>query len=433
MFSMTNRALRNLASFASVCTLAAACVVVALFGAPTHAFAQAYQPNPLDHAALAAAAEQEQGGSAASGADTNGVAPDGAGVAADDADDGANVGGADGASANNASGESGINMRFLADRALAARAWSLTNQGYVAGDSQTIIPGALVKGIDVSEWQGVIDWDAVKADGVSYAILRIGYGGDYHEQDDLYFERNVSECERLGIPYGVYIYSYAYSVAAAHSEANHVLRVLGSHKPTYPIYYDLEYTHDGSPAGVGSDGVVYLSNSDLAAIATAFCNDIKRAGYTPGIYANLTWFTNYLTDSAFDQWEHWVAQFNNSCSYGGSYKMWQAAETGSVNGVYGYLDIDFDYDPYRAAGYTRGDLNMNDSVNIVDVQIAYDIVCGNSAVENKFLAQGNPWWTAKTVQYFVDVNGDGAADALDARAIQIAALRESIHGKPWWS
>ena len=82
-----------------------------------------------------------------------------------------------------------------------------------------------IKGIDVSEFQGQIDWGKVKADGVEFAILRCGFGMDVTSQDDKYIERNISECERLNIPYGVYLFSYANTVDKAKSEAEHTLKM----------------------------------------------------------------------------------------------------------------------------------------------------------------------------------------------------------------
>ena len=378
----------------AMCVLLCA-AALATITAPSVALAA--QPNPLDHAALAEKQAAEQ--------------------AKDEKSDATDAEG---------SATGGIDMLASANRAAAARAWSLTPSGFVAQDGQTIIPGALAKGIDVSEHQGEIDWEAVKADGVTFAILRVGYGGDYSDQDDKCFAYNVSECERLGIPYGVYLYSYAYDAASARSEANHVLRVLGDHKPSYPVYYDLEYTSNGSPAGNDGSGAVSITNDDLSEFATIFCNAVSEAGFTPGIYANLNWWNNYLTDSCFSQWERWVAQYNNYCSYQGEYKVWQSASDASVAGVNGYVDVDFDYYPYRGgAGYKRADLNMNGSVNVVDAQIAYDLACGNTTVRQKFLAPGVAW-TDKTVRYFVDVNGDGSMDASDALAIQWGALHGTL-------
>lgn len=206
----------------------------------------------------------------------------------------------------------------------------LTFDGYVTVNRKTgaqrLIPGAIAKGVDVSEWNREIDWDAVAADGVKYAIIRVGYGSDYADQDDRYWERNVSECERLGIPFGVYIYSYAEDVDMAKSEADHVLRLIDGYDLAYPVYFDMEAA--GQLDATGGD------SEKLAEIASAFCDKIEDAGYAAGIYANKFWFDNYLTDPAFDQWDHWVAEYGTSqCHYEGDYSMWQLSSGGRVAGI----------------------------------------------------------------------------------------------------
>src|SRR5699024_10319918 len=111
-----------------------------------------------------------------------------------------------------------------------------------------------------------------------------------------------SECERLGIPYGVYIYSYATTVERASSEADHVLRLIEGHELSYPVYFDMEdYTTQN------------LGSVLLGQIAQTFCDKISAAGYDVGIYANLNWWNNYLTSSVFDNpnWSKWVAQYNS--------------------------------------------------------------------------------------------------------------------------
>lgn len=183
------------------------------------------------------------------------------------------------------------------------------------------------QGIDVSQWQGVIDWEQVKASGIDFAIIRCGYGKNYSEQDDPYWQRNVSECERLGIPYGVYIYSYATDIASAKSEAEHVLRLIEGHNLSYPVYFDME---DNSTL-----------NSDLAAIAETFCKTVSNAGYPVGVYANLYWWNTYLTDARFSQWYRWVAQYNSSCDYAGNYSIWQYSSKGSVPGISGNVDMNY--------------------------------------------------------------------------------------------
>lgn len=192
----------------------------------------------------------------------------------------------------------------------------------------------MLKGIDVSYANGVVDWDTVK-NHIDFAILRCGYGQDKTSQDDSQFQRNASECERLGIPFGVYLYSYADSVEKAASEAQHVLRLIKGHKLSYPVYYDLE---DRVTAA--------CSKETIAAIAKAFCDAIEAAGYWVGIYANLSWWNNKLTDKVFDKWVRWVAQYNSTCDYKGTYGMWQYTSSGSVPGINGRVDMDYCYDNY---------------------------------------------------------------------------------------
>ena len=207
---------------------------------------------------------------------------------------------------------------------------TLTSNGYATVNRQTgsqrLIPGAISKGIDVSEHNRTIDWEAAKNDGVKFAIIRVGYGNDLTNQDDKYWLRNVSECERLGIPYGVYIYSYAKNADMAKSEADHVLRLIKGHDLSYPVYFDMEDKSQLNATGGDS--------TELAKIASAFSEKIEAAGYDVGIYANRNWFTNYLTDPVFDNWVRWVAEYGVSqCQYGGEYGMWQLSSGGRVKGI----------------------------------------------------------------------------------------------------
>lgn len=205
--------------------------------------------------------------------------------------------------------------------------WSKVGDGYLSTNG-SYIPGAVLRGVDVSVWDETIDWAAAKADDVDFAIIRCGYaasrGGLW---TDNYWARNVSECERLGIPYGVYFYSRATTAQEAVQEATYVLGLIAGHGLSYPVYLDLE---DSSIAG-----------ADLAAVARAFCDTIAAAGYQPGIYANLNWWNNLLTDPVFDSWPRWVAQYNSACHYAGDYGMWQCTASGSVAGFHTGVDINF--------------------------------------------------------------------------------------------
>ena len=210
-------------------------------------------------------------------------------------------------------------------------AWGESN-GKFYNDKLKQIAGAVAKGLDVSHHQGKIDWEKVSKSDVDFVIIRCGYGNDLTSQDDKYFAQNVAGCEKYNIPYGIYIYSYALSKSDAKSEANHVLRLIKSTgaKPTYPIYIDYE---DSSQNG--------LTPKQLGNFATAFFNKTIAAGYKAGVYANLNWWTNKLTDSRFNQWTKWVAQYNSACSYTKPYQIWQSTSTGKVPGVNGNADLNF--------------------------------------------------------------------------------------------
>ena len=181
------------------------------------------------------------------------------------------------------------------------------------------------KVIDVSEHQGVINWDAVKGN-VDGVIIRCGYGDNIASQDDKQWKRNADECTRLGIPFGAYIYSYAKSEAQARSEAEHVLRLVKGYRLSYPIYLDLEQ------AGTQSGAI---------ARAQIFGDIIEAAGYWCGIYANKNWWTNYL--AGLERYTKWVAQYNSQCTYSGSYDMWQYTSSGSVPGISGNVDMNHCY------------------------------------------------------------------------------------------
>jgi GH25 family lysozyme M1 (1,4-beta-N-acetylmuramidase) len=196
-----------------------------------------------------------------------------------------------------------------------------------------------IKAIDVSKHQATIDWDKVKAAGVEVAIIRCGYGSNIALQDDTQFEANYAGAKRVGIKVGVYLYSYAKEVGAAKSEAEHVIRLLKGKTLDYPVYYDLE---DSNTTGKCSASVI----GDMA---TAFCNAVKAAGYKVGIYANKYWFTSILTDSRFNNWDKWVAQYSNDCTYQGKYTAWQYTSTGKVNGISGNVDMSYFYKDYSTA------------------------------------------------------------------------------------
>lgn len=186
-------------------------------------------------------------------------------------------------------------------------------------------------GIDVSSHNGTIDWETASRH-IDFAILRCGYAGDYPQCDDTCWLYNVSECERLGIPYGVYLYSYAENDEEALGEAAHVIRLLDGHRPAMPVYYDLE----------DADTVGSLSNAQIMRQVDLFSNAIIRAGYQPGVYANVNWRRNRLDASAMAEQSQWLAAWSGA--YAGmarDYDLWQFSNAGRVPGVKTRVDLDY--------------------------------------------------------------------------------------------
>lgn len=194
-----------------------------------------------------------------------------------------------------------------------------------------------MKGIDVSKWQGVINWEKAKSK-IDFAILRLGYGDNITSQDDVQFERNVTECERLGIPYGVYIYSYAKSEKMIDGEVAHALRVIGKHKP-FCVYFDME---ENAQAAFGK--------KILTDWAKRFCEAVKAKGFNVGVYANQYWFINYLDVAALHNagYSIWCAKYSvNKPTIDAPYDIWQFASNGRVDGINGNVDMNYMYKDIR--------------------------------------------------------------------------------------
>lgn len=190
------------------------------------------------------------------------------------------------------------------------------------------------KGIDVSHHQGEINFEAIK-DKVDFIIIRLGYGIDKVEYDDRYFRRNVDECIRLNIPFGVYLYSYATNKEEAISEANHTLRLIKDLKFEYPVFYDVE-----------DKAQEKLPKETLIDIVDTYCSIIESNNYYVGIYANLYFLTNLLNDSRLDRYDKWLAQWASKPTYDKPYGMWQYTSKLEIEGINGYVDGDIAYLDY---------------------------------------------------------------------------------------
>ena len=175
-----------------------------------------------------------------------------------------------------------------------------------------------VKGVDISEFNGSVNFSTLKNAGVKYAIIRTGFGSDYPGQQDKRFSENVRKADAAGMPWGAYHYAYAKTRQGGIDEAKHCLRLLNGRKPLYGVWYDME---DNSTLG-----------GDLLGAAQGFCDTIEAAGLYAGVYASLNWWNNYLTASGFAQYDRWVAQYYSECQYKGSYGIWQYTSTWSIGG-----------------------------------------------------------------------------------------------------
>ena len=187
----------------------------------------------------------------------------------------------------------------------------------------------LRKGIDVSSWQGNINWDKVKGN-VDFAIIRAGFGNN---NIDKKATRNVQGCEENGIPYGLYWFSYAYTVDMAKKEAEYLINFVGEHKPAYPLYYDFEYD---SMNYANKNGVT-VSKELLHKMATAFCSTLEEHGFYAGIYANSDYVNNKFDNSIFKRYDLWYAYYKDKCNK--TVGMWQYTSSGSIPGISGKVDM----------------------------------------------------------------------------------------------
>ena len=199
-------------------------------------------------------------------------------------------------------------------------------------------------GIDVSQYQGKIDWERVK-EHIDFAILRCGYGQDIPGQDDPTFKRNADECTRLGIPFGVYLYSYATDERAALSEARHVMRLVKDYKMEYPVYLDLEDPRIGR-----------LTNEQIERNCRVWADELARNNYFPGFYASYYWWTSKLTGALFTRYTRWVARYAEELGAEG-FDMWQYTDKGFVEGINAPVDRNYAFRDFpaeiRAGGYNN--------------------------------------------------------------------------------
>ncbi len=198
------------------------------------------------------------------------------------------------------------------------------------------------KGIDVSQYQGDIDWEAVAADGVEFAFVRVGYRG-YGEagklMEDKKYAENIEGALKAGIKVGVYFYSQAITEAEAVEEANFVLERIAPYKIECPVVIDVEIVS-------GADGRMNkISNAERSHYASTFCETIAASGYKPMVYHNLEVGVVKLDLPELEQYDRWFASYSDTFYFPYEYKVWQYSESGSVNGIKGAVDMNICFAP----------------------------------------------------------------------------------------
>ncbi len=225
-------------------------------------------------------------------------------------------------------------------------------------------------GIDVSHHNGTIDWEKVKSH-IDFAILKIGNIGDGNKfLADNSFERNYKECTRLGIPVGIYVYSYTNEIENIDDCARATLKYLDGRKLQLPIYIDMEDKE------IAPEGKTKLTN-----LVITFNTIIEHAGYWAGVYANRNWYDNYLNKETIKRkYTTWIATYTSGTDkYKGEYDIWQNSSDGKISGINGRVDTNYMYrDLMAEIGNTKETDTTQQTVSIVD--LAYEVIQGKYGV-----------------------------------------------------
>ena len=275
-----------------------------------------------------------------------------------------------------------------------------------------------LKGIDVSEWQGTIDWREVAKDGVQFAVIHAGYGREL-SQKDKYFERNYAGARAAGIKVGAFWYSYADSVARAEQEARTCLKVLDGKHLDLPVFFDQEY----------EPGILKLSTKTRTDIVLKFLETIKAAGRPCGLYSSTDFITTKLQANRLTAYPLWIAEYGSKLHYTGKVWAWQYTDKGRVAGIKGRVDMDHGYfaqthtaSPDLLRKGDRGDdvKLLQHRLNILGSQLTEDGIWG---VQTDSAVRGYQYRAGLTVDGIVGAKTRAALirDAILARAAEIGA------------
>lgn len=262
------------------------------------------------------------------------------------------------------------------NRKMNSKAWQKIN-GVCYNGSGEKIPGAITRGIDVSEWQDTIDWAKVKKSNVDFAMVRIAYGTGYMDKK---YDYNMKEANAVGMPVGTYVYSTATTKKEALEEAQLAIKKMKGYKISYPVVFDLEYSRMGN-----------LSPEKISELALTFCNEVERAGYYPMIYCNTYWYSSKIDMKLLEGLDVWIACYGDKIQAPSKseykYTIWQATDgdgggilnptKGLINGISKYcnVDVNFGYVDYTkkivprtepVSSYVPGDVSGDNGNTVKD-------------------------------------------------------------------
>lgn len=275
-----------------------------------------------------------------------------------------------------------------------------------------------LKGIDVSEWQGTIDWRKVAKYGVQFAVIHAGYGREL-SQKDKYFERNYAGARAAGIKVGAFWYSYADSVARAEQEARTCLKVLDGKHLDLPVFFDQEY----------EPGILKLSTKTRTDIVLKFLETIKAAGRPCGLYSSTDFITTKLQANRLTAYPLWIAEYGSKLHYTGKVWAWQYTDKGRVAGIKVRVDMDHGYFAQTQTGNTgllrKGDKGddvklLQHRLNLLGWRLTEDGIWG---VKTDSAVRGYQYRAGLTVDGIVGAKTRAALirDAILARAAETGA------------
>lgn len=220
--------------------------------------------------------------------------------------------------------------KVTGDQIIQGIKYHFNNEGILAMNNNGVL------GIDVSKWNGSIDWNAVKNSGISFVIIRCGYRGSSTGVlvEDPTFKRNIQGATAAGLKVGVYFFTQAINEVEAVEEASMVISLIKGYSISYPVFIDTE------KANGRADG---LDRATRTAVCRAFCETIRNAGYSAGVYASKSWYNDNLSYGSLSGYRIWLAQYASEATFSSRYDMWQYSDKGTVSGISGKVDMNISY------------------------------------------------------------------------------------------